>query len=85
MRKIKTALDVDFGRKEGEANAKVAVREAEKKAEDATKVAEDATKKVEDAIKKALKRGKLSLEEIAEDFDVTVEYVQKIENKMKNS
>jgi hypothetical protein len=32
-----------------------------------------------DAIKKALQRGRLSVEEIAEDFDVSVEYVQEIQ------
>ena len=33
-------------------------------------------------IKKALKRGKLSIEEIAEDFEVTVEYVLEIKKTL---
>jgi hypothetical protein len=34
-------------------------------------------------IKKALKRGKLSIEEVAEDFEVTVEYILEIKNKFR--
>ena len=68
MRKIKTALDIDFGRKEGEANTQKAIMELKK-----------------ENIAKILKRGKLSHEEIAEDFNVTLTYVQAIENEMKNS
>lgn len=36
-------------------------------------------------IKKALKRGKLTLEEIAEDFEVSIEYVTKIQQNMLDS
>ncbi len=68
MRKIKTALDIDFGRKEGEANTQKAIMELKK-----------------ENIAKILKRGKLSHKEIAEDFNVTLTYVQGIENEMKNS
>ena len=67
MRKMKTAFDIDYGRKEGEANKKAAVLEAEKKVKD-------------EAIKKALQRGKLSPEEIAEDFEVSIAYIRAIEN-----
>ena len=45
----------------------------------------DTTKEVkEEGIKKALKRGKLTIEEIAEDFDATIEYVQQVEKELKN-
>ncbi|MDI9337119.1 MAG: hypothetical protein QM539_01700 [Alphaproteobacteria bacterium] len=33
-----------------------------------------------DSIKKSLKRGKLSILEIAEDFEVSLDFVQKIKN-----
>lgn len=68
MRKIKTALDIEFGRKEGEANVREAVNEA---------INETLNK----GIKKALKRGKLTIEEIAEDFNVTATYVKMIEKE----
>ena len=42
---------------------------------------EDSTKK--EAIKKILKRGKSTVEEIAEDFDVAIEYVKQIEYEQK--
>jgi hypothetical protein len=35
-----------------------------------------------EAIQKALKRGRLSHQEIAEDFEVTVDYVQRVEKAM---
>ncbi len=43
-------------------------------------VIEDSTKK--EAIKRILIRGKLSIEDIAEDFEVSIEYVQRIKNEM---
>jgi hypothetical protein len=38
----------------------------------------------DDGIRKALKRGKLTKEEIVEDFEVSLEYVNELENEMKN-
>ncbi len=72
MKRIKIALIVDDERKQSEINVKEAVAQTEQKL------------KVE-GIEKALKRGRLSLEEIAEDFGVTVDYVQKIRNRMGDS
>ena len=46
-------------------------------------VIEDSTKK--EAIKRILIRGKVSSQEIAEDFEVTVEYVKQIEKEIKNA
>ena len=39
--------------------------------------------KLKEKIAKLIKRGKLSISEIAEDFDVTIEYVRQIENEEK--
>ncbi len=41
-------------------------------------------KEKEDGIRKALKRGKVTKEEIVEDFEVSIEYVNQIEQEMKN-
>ena len=56
---------------------------ADEAAEAATiQATEKTTKKITDeGIHKALKRGKLSTQEIAEDFEVTEEYVRQIENR----
>lgn len=42
-----------------------------------------AQKKIVEGIQKALKRGKLSISEIAEDFEVTTDFVEQIKVKMK--
>jgi predicted transposase YdaD len=42
---------------------------------------EGRTEAILKGIQKALQRGKLSLEEIAEDFDVLVEYVREIQTR----
>jgi predicted transposase YdaD len=39
------------------------------------------TEAIQKSIEKALQRGKLSLEEIAEDFEVSVEYVREIQTR----
>lgn len=45
---------------------------------------EEAQRKTIEGIKKALKRGKLSLEEIAEDFEVNLAFVEQIKAEMSN-
>lgn len=45
---------------------------------------EEAQRKTIEGIKKALKRGKLSLEEIAEDFEVNLAFVGQIKAEMSN-
>ncbi len=63
---------------------KKAIAVGEKQAAD--EAAEEATKKTTNkGIEKALKRAKLSIQEIAEDFEVTEEYVRQIENEMKKN
>jgi hypothetical protein len=58
---------------------KKAIAVGEKQAAD--EATEVATAKVTDkGIQKALKRGKLTIQEIAEDFEVTEDYVRRIEN-----
>jgi hypothetical protein len=46
--------------------------------------AEGKQKEKENGVRKALIRGKLTKEEIAEDFEVSIEYINQIENEMKN-
>jgi hypothetical protein len=55
----------------------VAVKQAQEEGE--VKAKAEAEKVKKEQIKKALQRGRLSLEEIAEDFDVSVEYVHQID------
>jgi DNA-binding transcriptional regulator YiaG len=67
---------------------KKAIAVGEKQAaEEAAEEARKETKKqiTDKGIKKALKRGKLSIQEIAEDFEVTEEYVRQIENEMNKN
>jgi hypothetical protein len=56
----------------------VAVKQAQEEGE--VKAKAEAEKVKKEQIKKALQRGRLSLEEIAEDFDVSIEYVQQIDS-----
>ncbi|MEY4902214.1 MAG: hypothetical protein RLZZ292_29 [Bacteroidota bacterium] len=44
---------------------------------------ETAKKLIDEGLQKALKRGKLTIQEIAEDFEVTEEYIRHIEKAMK--
>jgi hypothetical protein len=73
MKKINIAMLLDDERKQGDIKMQEAVTLTERK------VRKEAAK---EGIKKALKRGRLSHEEIAEDFDVTVAYVQHIEKEI---
>jgi PD-(D/E)XK nuclease family transposase len=70
MKKMNIALIVDDERKQGEIKTKVAVNQAVSSTEKRVK---------DEGIEKALKRGRLSHQEIAEDFEVTVDYVQRVE------
>ena len=58
-----------------------AERKAEQAAAQAAAQAEQETKKK--AVLKALQRGKLSVEEIADDNEVRIEFVLRIEKEMK--
>jgi DNA-binding transcriptional regulator YiaG len=63
---------------------KKAIAVGEKQAAD--EAADEATKKTtEKGIEKALKRGKLTTQEIAEDFEVSEDYVRQIESEMKKN
>jgi predicted transposase YdaD len=65
------------GRTEGEAKGRTE-GEAKGRTEGEAK---GRTEAIQKSIEKALQRGKLSLEEIAEDFDVSVEYVREIQTR----
>ncbi len=67
---------------------KKAIALGEKQAADeAAEEARRETKRqvIDEGIEKALKRGKLTIQEIAEDFTVTEEYIRQIKNEMKKN
>lgn len=90
MRKATLALaismEVEKKEKEMEATMKEIeekAQEAEQKAQEAEGKAQEAEGKLNQSILRALKRGKLTDEEIAEDFGVTLEYIEKIKQQNK--
>jgi PD-(D/E)XK nuclease family transposase len=78
MRKINIALlnnDKDIAVKKAQEDG-----EARGEARGEAKAKAEAEKIKIDTIKKALQRGRLSVEEIAEDFDVSIDYVRQIDS-----
>jgi predicted transposase YdaD len=69
MARVSKMKDEEFGKKEGFLEGH------------GVGFAEGAEKEKTAGIRKALQRGKLSVEEIAEDFEVSVEFVLKIKEK----
>lgn len=81
MRKATLALNIEMGRKEEKEKTREEQEKrikAEEKAIEAQEKAIEAQEKVNQSILRALNRGKLTKEEIAEDFGVTLEYIEKI-------
>jgi len=75
------AKEAEVKAKEAEGKAKEAegkAKEAEGKAKEAQGKAKEAQERVNQSILRALNRGKLTKAEIAEDFGVTLEYIEKI-------
>jgi hypothetical protein len=81
MKKIKLAMVLDEKQKAEEAllEAVAATREAEAATKEAEAALIESENKMSQAIAKALQRGRLSLEEIADDFGVSVDSVLKIQ------
>ncbi len=75
-RKEEEQKRIEEQQKRIEAEEKAA--EAQEKATKAQEKATEAQEKVNRSILRALRRGKLTKEEIAEDFGVTLEYIEKI-------
>jgi hypothetical protein len=67
---------------QAEAAAKAEAEQAKTEAEAAKTAMEKAQK---EGISKAIKRGKLSLQEIAEDFEVPLSFVEALAMEMNNS
>ncbi|MDX1907371.1 MAG: hypothetical protein SF053_10090, partial [Bacteroidia bacterium] len=98
MRKVAAAIIEDMTRQEVEAEAAQKLAEVQAQVEQAQAEAEHAQAQVEQAqteaeqakaqlaltLKNALKRGKLTVEEIAEDFNVPVSYVQQLRDELQD-
>ncbi len=79
MRKATIALIEDTARKKVETKMNEKMEAVIKESKNAIKKSEE---KMNHAIKKALQRGNLSIEEIAADFEVTVEYVNQLKKNL---
>ena len=69
--------------KEEAEQAKEEAEQAKEEAEQAKKEVEQAKKEKDSSIKKAIFRGKLTVEEIAEDFDIPLDYVKRLSRQTK--
>jgi predicted hydrocarbon binding protein len=85
-KKLKAAIDVAVKQARKEVAEKVTKEVAEKVTKEvAEKIRKEATEKTIESVKKLLKRGKVTIEEIAEDIEVSIDFVKEIQKTMNLS